>query len=173
VPTIVLMTILARESAHGASGDGCCLDADQLRKFSECQLDQLFTQADSGPIPVGHARGRVLVMANTKLPRMKRCMINAVWKGKAFGDDGYFINQWVCFQALDSKAGHGVSWYDGKPCIVMEYAPGTPVFANSRDELRQIGPNLYLGRLYDRCPCPKFRAYLLLEMQTCGSCNPH
>jgi hypothetical protein len=138
---------------------------DQLRRMSCCELAELFGRAECGPMPHGCLRGHVLVMTNTRLPRVKARLSGAVWKGKCFADDGSFINQWVGFKALDSHAGPGTSWADGKPCIVMEYRPGTPLFANTRDELRQVGPGLYLGRLYDRCPCPKFRGFLALEVE--------
>jgi hypothetical protein len=45
----------------------------------------------------------------------------------------------------------------------MEYAPETPVFANTRDELREVAPGLYMGPLYDRFPCPRLRGYIALE----------
>ena len=41
------------------------------------------------------------------------------------------------------------SWLDGRPCLVMQYAPDAPVFGNVRDELRQIAPGVWLGRSYD------------------------
>jgi hypothetical protein len=172
VPGIVLLTLLASQSARGAGGGGC-IDLAGLRKLEACELEQLFAGADPGPIPVGFGRGWVLCQTNTRMPRVKTRMVNAVWKGKTFDDDGCFINQWLGFKALDSKAVHGPSWYDGRPCIVLEYPPDTPLFANTRDELRQIGPDLYLGRLYERFPCPKFRGFLVLQIKCCRGCNPH
>jgi hypothetical protein len=48
----------------------------------------------------------------------------------------------------------------------MEYAPGTPILGNVRDEIREIAPGLYLGRLYERCP-PRFLGYFALEAVSC------
>jgi hypothetical protein len=170
---LALTASLAAVSLAGAAGckNADCPDLDQLCKLGECELEQLFGQADAGPIPVGFGRGRVLVLTNTRLPRMKARLNNVVWKGKVFANDGHFTNQWLGFQASASHAEHGTSWYDGKPCVVMEYPPGTPVFANTRDELRQIGPNLYLGRFYDRCPSPKLRGFFVLQFDSPGCCD--
>jgi hypothetical protein len=107
----------------------------------------------------------VLMLLDTRAPRMRARMNNTMWKGKVFGDSGNVINQWACFRALTSQANYDTSWYDGRPCIVMQYAPGTPLFANNRDELRQIGPGLYLARLYLRNPYPKFRGYFVLQFE--------
>ena len=165
-PIFGLVALLVAEPAWGA-------DPGPLENLGLCELEQLFAQGEARPLPVGFGRGRVLYLANTKRPRVKAHLNNAVWKGKVFRADGSFVNQWAGFQALESMPGYqGPSWFDGKPCIVTEYPAGTPLFANTRDELRQIGPNLYLARFYDRCPCPKFRGFFVLRFPTCECCNP-
>src|SRR5215207_4131261 len=133
--------------------DECPLSLDRLRKLNECELARLFEQATPGAIPVGSAKGRVLLMTSAKFPRLKANLACTVWKGKQFHDDGGLINQFVGFQALRASVEMGTSWHDGKPCIVIEYPPGTPLFGNVRDELREIGLGLYVGRFYERCPC--------------------
>lgn len=143
-----------------------------LKHLSECELNRLFEQGSAGEIPVGYGKGRVLLMTEHRMPRLRARLAGAAWKGKEFAEDGTFINQWPGFQALRSHAEHGISWYDGKPCIAIEYPPDTPLFGNSRDELRGIGPGLYLARLYERCPCPRFRGYFALQME-CGKRGKH
>jgi len=141
---------------------------DQLKRLSECELTQLFEQAPAPTVvPSGNAKGRVLLMTNAKFPRLKARMASTFWKGKNFDEDGAFINQFVGFQALRSRADLGTSWHDGKPCIVIEYPPGTPLFGNNRDELREIAPGLYLARLYERCPCPRLVGYFAIQMECC------
>ena len=81
-----------------------------------------------------------------KLPRLRARLQGLAWKGKVFHPDGTFINQWAGFRAISSHVAEGPSWFDGRPCIVLEYPPGTAVFGNARDEIRQVGPNLWLGR---------------------------
>jgi hypothetical protein len=144
------------------------LSLTQLQRLSPCDLEQLYTRADIGTQPAGCTRGQVLCLADTRLARLKKCAFNLAWKGKCFECDGSFINRWPGFTALSSRAEPGASWYDGRPSLVMEYAPGTPLFANLHDEIREVAPGLYLGRLYERCPCPRFVGYFALEVErTC------
>lgn len=133
-----------------------------LKRLSECELTQLFENAKPGEIPLGFARGEVLLKTDARLPRLRARLESSAWKGKHFDADGEFINQWPGFKALRGKSELGVSWHDGKPCLVLDYPPGTPLFGNTRDELREIAPGLYLARLYDRCPCPRFRGYFAI-----------
>jgi hypothetical protein len=83
--------------------------------------------------------------------------------------DGSFVNRWAGgVRAIRSHYTIGPSWADGRPAVVMEYPPGTPVFGNTRDELRAVAPGLYLGPIYDRCPCPLLRGYVVLEAEPCS-----
>jgi hypothetical protein len=136
----------------------------QLQRMSEQDLERLYAQADAAPPLVGYVRGQVLVLEGYRFPRAGAKLAGAVWKGKHFDEEGHFINQWVGFRALQSRAGYGPSWYDGRPCLVLEYSEGTPLFANMRDEVRQVGPCLFLARAYQRSPCPRFRGYIGLQL---------
>lgn len=168
VPTLLF---LSRNNSAGADFEGTPLtSATQLRKLSCHELELLYAQAPVGEIPCGYARGRLLLLTDQCFPRLKRVLAGSVWKGKHFEEDGSFVNQWLGFRALHSHAVIGPSWADNKPSIVMEYPPGTPVFGNMRDEIRQIGPGLYIGRFYDREPCPRFRGFFALELKNCN-CN--
>jgi hypothetical protein len=149
----------------------CPLTLNQLKRLSVCELDRLFEQSSPGPIPVGKARGRVLIMTDARLPRVRACLASSLWKGKEFDEGGDFINQWPGFQALAGKAELGDSWHDGKPCLVLDYPADTPIFGNTRDEMRRVGPGLYLARLYERCPCPRFRGYFAIQLD-CAACAP-
>jgi hypothetical protein len=146
------------------AAQSCPLTLDRLKRMSEAELEQLFDQAPPGPVPNGYTRGQVLLMTDARMPRLKARLGSVMWKGKHFDDDGGFINQWAGgFRALRGHAEPGVSWHDGKPCIVVRYPHGTPVFGNTWDELREVAPGLYLARLYERCPCPRFRGYFAIE----------
>ena len=44
---------------------------------------------------------------------------------------------------------YGPSWLDGKQSIILDYSKDSPApFSVIRDEIRQIGPTQYLGRVY-------------------------
>jgi hypothetical protein len=134
---------------------------DQLRGRSCEELLNIFAGGNCA-CPSGYGRGEVVLMTDGRHCKMKMRMTNRVWKGKVFDDDGSFTNQWVACKALHSCYGPGPSWYDGLPCIVMEYPPHTPLFANSHDEIRQVGPGIWLGMFYER-DCKKLRGFFALE----------
>lgn len=144
----------------------CITALEQLKCLSQDELDRLFAHAETASFPVGFARGCILV-TTARHPKMRMRVAAAAWEGKCFAEDGSFINQWRGFQALHSQAVCGTSWCDGKPCVVLEYPPGTPLFANIHEEVREVGPGLYLVRAYERCPCPRFLEYIGLELQPC------
>lgn len=145
---------------------------DELQKMNHCQLESLFREGTlSGPLQ-GKLRGRLLYLTDRRLPKLKVRLANAVWRGKAASADGAFVNRWVGKkERIGSCYVIGPSWIDGKPAIIMEYPPKTALFENMHDELREIAPGLYLGPVYERFPCPKFRGWIALQ-QECETCKP-
>ncbi len=141
--------------------------ACDLKRMCAAELEQVFAVGKVSGTPVGPLSGRVLLVVSSRSPRLRAQMMNAVWKGKLFFPDGTLTNLWFCgIQTSPGCSTIEPSWFDEKPCIVLEYPPGTLVFANAHDELREIAPGLFLGRFYQRCPCPKLKAYFMLER--CG-----
>jgi hypothetical protein len=159
-------------TCQGDPGCGCevprCLE--QLQHLGPCELAALYTRAELGHPIVGVARGRLLYLTDDRLPRVKVGLANAVWRGKAACEDGSFANRWIGGRAaIGSRYVIGPSWVDGRPAVIMEYAPGTPLFANMHDELREISPGLYMGPVYERFPCPKLRGYVALQLECCSA----
>jgi hypothetical protein len=123
--------------------------AAAVHEATPCCWEVLFREGTLGCGPLGPTRGTVLY-ADGKHPRLKARLQGVIWKGKTFHDDGTFINRWLGgVQAVSAAICVEPSWLDGQPCLVMQYAPDARVFGNVRDELRQIGPNMWLGRSYD------------------------
>ena len=165
----VALLPVSHARADGDTSLPAVLTGRTLSRLEPCQWDELFARGTVGALPVGLGRGRVLFVSDAKLPRARASLAGVAWKGKYFDPDGGFINQWVGFRAVASRVAVGPSWLDGRPCIVLEYPPGTAVFGNARDELREVAPGVFLGRFYERCPCPKLRGYFVLEMDDpCG-----
>lgn len=147
-----------------------CLE--DLQHLSLSQLQELYTHAEIGHPLVGTARGNLLYLTD-KLPRIKVRLANSVWRGKTADSDGYFINRWIGgVNWIDSHYIIGPSWIDGKPSVIMEYPPGTKLFWNMHDELREVAPGLYMGPVFERFPCPKLRGYVGLQLEPCKSCSP-
>ncbi len=114
-----------------------------------CGWEDLFRQSTLGCAPTGSTRGTI-VYADGKHPRCKARLQGIVWKGKIFCCDGTFTNRWLGgVRAISEHVRVEPSWLDGEPCLVMQYAPDAHVFANVRDEVRQIAPDLWLGRSCD------------------------
>jgi hypothetical protein len=123
--------------------------AADLREATPCGWEALFRQGGVGCDPLGSTRGTVLY-ADGKHPLLKARLQGVVWKGKTFHCDGTFTNRWLGgIDAVSAGVCVEPSWLDGQPCFVMQYAPDAAVFGNVRDELREIGPDKWLGRSYD------------------------
>lgn len=127
-------------------------DVAQLLSMSQAQLDALFTKSTSGKIPNGEADGTAIVAPGTKYSKEIAAFINHfAWQGKVFdAKKGVLKNKILPFglNAIIAKVYKAPSWLDGKECIVLDYSETSLVAQWIRDEIRQIGPGLYLGKVY-------------------------
>lgn len=135
--------------------------------MSREQLDALFAAGRGDRLPLGVFDGKVFYLAEAKRPKLRLASMNAAWKGKTFRCDGSFVNRWIGFEAIVAQSSVAPSWFDGKPAVVVDYEPGTPVFGKNRDEIREVAPGVWLARLYKRDPCGKFDAYFVLRAKGC------
>jgi hypothetical protein len=152
----------------------CGLSLDCLAQMSPCQLEMLYRQAEPGGIPVGFAPGRAIYLPDSFLCRTRSKTTNFLWRGKEFHpEDCTLINQWCGLKAIKARVYYGPSWLDGKPSIIMDYSQTSHVWRDVRDELREVAPGLYLGRMYQRRqPCPKFKMFFALKTPCCGVSCP-
>lgn len=123
--------------------------ADPLGPVSPARLDALFRAGTPGIVPAGAYRGRVVWVDDALLPRVKARTQSLAWRGKRFHGDGTFVNRFPGFEALPATGQLGTSWADGGPAYVLEYKPGTPLFGHNRDELREVSPGVWLGKVFD------------------------
>jgi hypothetical protein len=127
-------------------------DVPQLLKMSQVQLDELFTNSAAGDIPDGDAQGTAIIAPGTTYTADIASLINHfAWQGKTFdAQRGVLKNKILLlgFHAIIAKVYKGPSWLDGKECIVLDYSETSMVAHWIRDEIRQIGPGLYLGKVY-------------------------
>lgn len=166
LPWAALGLVLAAPLAAPA-GPGDALTERDLRRMTPDQLRATFLAAEMGTPLVGAARGRLVSLADRRGP-VKTGLTNAAWKGKTAEPDGTFVNRWAGgVMAIGSRYEVGPSLLDGRPALVVEYTPGTPILGKTRDELREVAPGLYLGPLYDKTPCPVLRGWLVLRAE-CG-----
>ena len=164
---VVLACVLSAQADAGR-----CLTVRDLQRMDGCELRALYTASGVGTPPVGTARGKLIRLADRR-GVVRTALTNSVWKGKTLAADGSFVNRWAGgVEAIGSRYVIGPSWEDGRPAVVIEYPPGTPLFEHTRDELREVAPGLYLGPLYDRCPTPALRGWLALEVRPGACCGP-
>jgi hypothetical protein len=127
-------------------------DVSQLLAMSQTQLDDLFRASPPGDIPNGPAKGTAIIAPGTSYTETIAEFVNHFgWQGKVFdANKGYLKNKILAFgiEAIVAKVYKGPSWLDNKECIVLDYSDTSLVAHWIRDEIRLIGPNFYLGKVY-------------------------
>ena len=127
-------------------------DVPQLMAMSQAQLDELFTSSPPGEIPDGEAQGTAIVAPGTTYTADVATLVSHFgWQGKTFdAKKGQLKNRILPFglNAIIARIYKAPSWLDGKECIVLDYSETSLVAQWIRDEIRQIGPGLYLGKVY-------------------------
>jgi hypothetical protein len=126
--------------------------APQLLSMSQKELDDLFSSSPSGDIPNGEAQGTAIIAPGTVFSQEIASLINIFgWQGKTFdAAHGTLTNRILAFglNAIVAQVYKDQSWFDNKECIVLDYSKTSLVAKHIRDEIRQIGPGLYLGLVY-------------------------
>jgi hypothetical protein len=127
-------------------------DVAKFLTMSQSELDTLFTESPVGSIPDGEAEGTAIVAPGTTFsPTVAQFISLFAWQGKVFdAKKGVLKNKILPFglNAIIAKVYKGQSWLDGKECIVLDYSDTSFVAQWIRDEIREIEPKLYLGKVY-------------------------
>jgi len=127
-------------------------DVAQLLKMSQQELDDLFKQSESGPIPDGPAKGTAIIAPGTTFsPEIAEAINVFAWQGKTFdAQHGVLRNKISAFglNAIVAEVYKAPSWLDQKECIVLDYSKTSIVAQWIRDEIRLVAPNAYLGKVY-------------------------
>jgi hypothetical protein len=128
------------------------MDAKQLLKMSQQELDALFSAHEAGPIPDGEAEGTAIIKPGTSIsgPTAEFIKIFA-WQGKVFDAKAGLLRNHILaigLKAIIARVYKGPSLLDNKECIVLDYSETSLVASHVRDEIRQIEPGFYLGKVY-------------------------
>src|SRR5689334_2445890 len=128
------------------------MDIHTLFKMSQQELDELFTKSEAGPIPNGHATGTAIIAAGTTFtPAIASAVSLFAWQGKNFDAEHGVLKNRISvlgLNAIVAEVYKGPSWLDGKECIILDYSKTSIVAQWIRDEIRQIEPGMYLGKVY-------------------------
>jgi hypothetical protein len=126
--------------------------AQQLLSMSQKDLDDLFSASPSGDIPNGEAQGTAIIASGTIFSAEIASLINVfAWQGKTFdAAHGTLTNRISAFgvNAIVAQVYKAASWFDNKECIVLDYSKTSIDAKHVRDEIREIGPGIYLGIVY-------------------------
>ena len=128
------------------------LTPSQLLKMSVADLDSLFGKGAPGPIPTGSADGQAIIAPGTAYsPEIASLINHVVWQGKVFSPETGDLRNRILptgWNAVVAKVYAGESWFDHKPCIVIDYSKTSLIAHWIRDEIRLVAPGLYLGKVY-------------------------
>lgn len=123
--------------------------------MSREQLDDVYKGLKAGPVPTGDTRGTAIA-AGTLFARLYAMLARlCFWQGKIFDifcptESGILINKITPFSLtfVVAKVYKGESWMDGKETIIIDYSR-TSFFAKKvRDEIREVEPGVYLGKVW-------------------------
>jgi hypothetical protein len=124
----------------------------ELVKMSQAQLDDLFVQAAAGGVPSGEAKGTAIVAPGTTYSQDIANFINHfAWQRKVFDPTkGVLRNKIlpVGLNAIIAKVYKGPSWLDENECIALDYSKTSLLAHWVRDEIREVAPHVYLGKVY-------------------------
>ncbi len=119
------------------------------------QLDDIYMNAAAGTVPTGEMRGTAIVAGTFFAQLYARLARLFAWQGKIFDifappDTGVLINKITPFSLtfIVAKVYRGASWMDGNQTIIIDYSR-TSFFAQKiRDEIREVEPGIYLGKVW-------------------------
>ena len=120
------------------------------------QLDAIYQDAAAGNLPSGDTRGTAIVAGSFLVRCYARFARLFAWQGKVFDlfppnrENGILINKVSPFSLtfIVAKVYKDASWMDGKETIVIDYS-ATSFFAKKiRDEIREVEPGVYLGKVW-------------------------
>ena len=120
------------------------------------ELDVIYRGATAGTIPSGETRGTAIVAGSFLSRWYARFARLFAWQGKVFDlyasdcDKGLLVNKITPFSLsfIVAKVYRDPSWMDGKETIVIDVST-TSFFAKKiRDEIREVEPGIYLGKVW-------------------------
>jgi hypothetical protein len=127
-------------------------DEKQLLEMSRSELDALFGNADSGPIPNGRAAGTAILLPGSPYNATVAQLVRTfAWQGKTFYAKYRVLTNRVSPLGLSAAVAvvyEEPSLLDGRACIVLDYSKTSLAARFVRDEIRLIAPSLYLGKAY-------------------------
>jgi hypothetical protein len=120
------------------------------------ELDDIYKQAQPGTMPDGDTRGTAIVAGSALAKLYARFARLFAWQGKVFHlfppdkTQGVLINKITPFSLtfVVATVYRDESWMDQKETIVIDYSKTSFFCQKIRDEIREVEPGVYLGKVW-------------------------
>jgi hypothetical protein len=123
-----------------------------VRRASRRELDEVFRRSPAGPIPVGRTRGTALIFPGSPIDGLVQRIARALfWKGKVFDPRTKDLRNLVsplAVPAIRAMVYQDDSWFSAGRAIVLDYSKTSLLARAIRDEIRLVGPGVYLGQVF-------------------------
>lgn len=125
-------------------------------EMSREELDEVYRRANPGNVPRGDTFGTAIV-AGSRLAKFLALLARLfAWKGKVFdmfadnGEKGVLVNKVSPFgmKLIVAKVYRDASWLDNRETIVIDYARTSLLARKIRDEIREVEPGVWLGKVW-------------------------
>lgn len=120
-----------------------------LLNMNNKTLDWVFRRSEAGPIPTGNMRGTLLAFPGTRIAKPVAALVYLIgWQGKVVDRRrGYLLNKVtpLRLRLVKAEVSYDDSWVDDRGCVLLDYSHTSLVAKFVRDEIRLVGPSLYLG----------------------------
>jgi|GEM_PF-6373894 len=116
---------------------------ERLGVFGPLARRTLFGNSTVGELPSATAEGRAIVQPVGRLGQLLSGRISKSWQGRSFSRESGIRTFYT---------GLGSSAYDKKDALVVNRRTGSWLDALFVDEIRQVGPSVYVGRSYFGLP---------------------
>jgi hypothetical protein len=126
---------------------------EDLLSLSQAELDKLYRNSPLGDIPVGDTKGTAILIPKSPFGMIATWLIRLlVWQGKVFNPAQRDLKNKVSpfgLKAIRARVYVGDSrLVQGQKAIVIDYSKTSFVAQKIRDEIRQVAPRLYLGKVF-------------------------
>jgi len=126
--------------------------SSSLVRRTRRELGELFRSGTVPAVPDGRGRGWVLLGTGGRLSRWVAVLAYVfAWRGKVVDAKAGRLKNIVtpfAVRAVEAEVYQAPSWYDGQPCIVLDYSRTSFVARKVRDEIREVAPGVFLGLVF-------------------------
>ena len=127
-------------------------DPRAIERMPRDELDALFRTSPAGIIPAGKSRGTAILAPGKGIDRLLQAMVRALWwKGKVFRPPTADLKNRIGplgTLLIRARVYEDESWFSPGRAIILDYSKTSLLARKIRDEIRQVGPGVYLGQVF-------------------------